>query len=192
MCTIDALFGKTRQAILALFFGHTDETFFVRQIIRTVNAGQGTVQRELRALANAGVLKRIRRGNQIYYQADSSCPYFEELRGLVLKTSGLSDVLRSALAPLLDRIVASFVYGSMANSLERSGSDIDLMVIGDVAFKEVVEALGSAQETLGREINPTVYGQAEFKEKLSSGHHFLTRIAESEKVMLIGALDVLG
>ncbi|MGB9626146.1 MAG: hypothetical protein ACPMAQ_14935, partial [Phycisphaerae bacterium] len=44
-----ALFGKTRRAVLALLFGHPDESFYLRQVVRAVAAGQGAVQRELRA-----------------------------------------------------------------------------------------------------------------------------------------------
>ncbi len=60
------------------------------------------------------------------------------------------------------------------------------MVIGDESFGDVVSALESAQETLGREINPTVYSPAEFRSKIKARHHFLTSVRNNEKVFVIG------
>jgi predicted nucleotidyltransferase len=186
-----ALLGKTRRAVLAVLFGHPDERFYVRQVVRLVNAGVGTVQRELKRLACAGILKRYQHGNQVYYQANADCPIYAELQGLIIKTVGVADVLRTALASITDRIDVAFVYGSIARSEQRRESDVDVLVIGAVAFGEVVTALGPAQEKLMREINPTVYPRDEFKTKLSEGNHFLRSVVKSPKVFLIGTEDGL-
>lgn len=111
---------------------------------------------------------------------------FEELKAIVVKTAGAADLLRAALAPLGDRIRIAFVYGSMARRQQRSGSDVDVLVIGDVGFRETVAALAEAQSQLGREVNPTVYAAAEFGSKLSARHHFLSDVLKREKVFLIG------
>jgi len=70
--------------------------------------------------------------------------------------------------------------------LAENGSDVDVMVVGEPAFGEVVAALGGAQETLSREINPTVYSPVESRSKLKSGHHFLTAVIGGERLLLIG------
>ena len=90
------------------------------------------------------------------------------------------------MAPLAGRITVAFIYGSVARSEQRSSSDVDLMVIGDVSFGDVVSALEAAQKTLGREINPTVYSPAEFRSKIKARHHFLTSVRNNEKVFVIG------
>lgn len=180
------LFGQTRWAILGRLYGHPDEAYYLRQLVRSVGAGLGAVQREVKRLAEAGIIRRTVRGRQVYYQANSECPVFPELKGLVVKTTGAADVLRAALARLAGRIKVAFIYGSVARLDEKSGSDVDLIVIGDVSFGDVVAALGTAQETLSREINPTVYSPAEFKSKLRARHHFLSSVLRSEKVFVIG------
>jgi hypothetical protein len=43
------------------------------------------VQRELKPLSNAGIILRIVRGRQVYYQANPQCPVFVELKALVIK-----------------------------------------------------------------------------------------------------------
>lgn len=180
------LFGKTRRAVLSLLYSHTDESFYLREIARAAGVGLGAVQRELARLSDAGIIRRTVRGNQVYYRANPECPIFAELQSLVVKTAGVGDVLRAALTSLATRIQVALIYGSFARGKERRGSDVDLLVVGDVTFAEVVSALGEAQETLGREINPTVYPPAEFRSKLGEGHHFLTSVSKEPRIFLIG------
>lgn len=131
----------------------------------------------------------------MYYQANTASPVFAELKGLAVKTAGMVDVLREALTGLAERITVAFVHGSVALGTEQAGSDVDVMVVGAVTFSEIAAALRSAQERLGREVNPTVYTVREFREKLDAGHHFLTATVSAPKLFLIGGereLDRLG
>jgi predicted nucleotidyltransferase len=182
----NVLFGQTRRAILGLLYGHPDEAYYLRQLVRSAGVGLGAAQREVKRLAEAGIIRRTVRGRQVYYQAHPECPLFAELKSLVVKTAGAAGVLRDGLASLGGRIKVAFVYGSVARLEQKSGSDVDLMVIGEVAFGEVVSALGAAQEALGREINPTVYSPTEFHSKLKARHHFLSSVLKSKKVFVIG------
>jgi len=180
------LFGKTRRAVLSLLYGHADESFYLRQIAPIARVGLGAAQREVKQLSDAGILHRVVRGRQVYYQANRHCPVFGELKSLVLKTAGAAAVLTSALAPLADHIRVAFIYGSTAHGEEQKGSDIDLLVVGEVTFGEVVSAIHGAQLTLNREINPTVYPPGEFQSKLEAGHHFVKTVSRGPMVFLIG------
>lgn len=184
--TASILFGNTRRAILALLYGHPDESFYVRQVVRAAGIGHGTVQRELKSLTQAGILQRLVRGRQVYYQANPQCPIFEELKSLMVKTAGVADTLRAALAPLADSIQVAFVFGSMVEGKQRKESDVDLLIIGKVTFGEVVSALSAAQKTLTREINPTVFPKKEFQQKLAAGNHFLISLLKNPRIFLIG------
>jgi predicted nucleotidyltransferase len=182
-----ALFGATRQAVLRLLFGHTDQRFYQRQIIRSVRLGSGTVQRELQQLVGAGILARTVEGRQTYFQASRACPVFEELRGLIRKTFGVAEVLQRGLAVLGAKIQLAFVYGSMATGGETSRSDVDVMVVGEkLSMDDVVPALADAQRDLAREVNPSVYRTAEFCRKLAQGQHFLSSVVSGPKIFLIG------
>lgn len=185
------LFGRARRLILGWLLGHQDETYFLRQLVRQTGLSPGSVQRELAALVSAGLIKRTTQGRQVYFQADSESPVFTELRSLFLKTAGVADVLRDALQPLTDRIVAGLVFGSAARGELRNDSDIDVLVVGDVSFGEVVGALSKAQRVLGREVNPTVYPLSELRAKLRKGHHFLNAVLSEPHVLVIGDRDEL-
>ncbi len=181
-----ALFGKTQRALLGLFFVRPEQSFYLRQIVRTAGIGQGAAQRELARWVEAGLLVRTRRGNQVHYRANTTSPVFAELKGLAIKTAGMAEVLREALTELADRITVAFVHGSVVRGTEKAGSDVDVVVVGAVTFSEVAIALHGAQEQLGREVNPTVYTVREFHKKLDAGHHFLTATVSAPKLFLIG------
>ncbi len=183
---LPSLFGKTRQALLTLLFTRADEEHLQENLIRLAGLGRGTVQRELGYLTRAGIARRTVRGRQVYFQANADSPIYSELRGLVVKTTGVSDTLRAALGALARHIRSAFVYGSVAKGTERRASDVDVMVIGDVSFAEISEAVGPAEKALGREINPTAYSPDDFRQKIAAKHHFLNSVLQGEKVFLIG------
>ena len=182
-----ALFGKTRRTILALLYAHADERFYLRQIARFVEGGQGGVQRELQRLTDAQIIRRTIRGRTAFYQANRDCPIFPELQSLVLKTAGVVEVLRAALALLADRIQVAFVYGSVARNEPKAGSDIDLFVVGPVSFGDVAETLSEAQSRLARDVNPTVYDLADFQRRLTKNEHFVTAVVQQPELFVIGS-----
>lgn len=186
------LFGSYRRAVLTLLLLRPEESLHVREIARATGKPAGTLVRELNALAEAGVLARKRVGNQVHFQANPACPIYEDLRNILKKTVGVADVLREALAPLAPRIRAAFVYGSIARGDERAGSDIDLMVIGEVKFAEVVGALAPAQEALRREVNANVYPALEFGKKTAAGEPFLKRVLADRRIFVVGGEDDIG
>src|SRR6266478_2833362 len=186
------LFGKIRAGVLGLLYGHPDESFYLRQIAQLTSLGLGGVQRELRLLWQAGVIRRTVQGRQVYFQANRQTPIFTELQGLVLKTTGIADVLSDALAPLEKRIQIAFLFGSLAKGSLKSESDIDLMTVGRVSFAEVVAALIPAQKRLMRDVNPVVYPVDEFRHKMTCQDHFLITVLREPKIFLIGTDHELG
>jgi predicted nucleotidyltransferase len=184
------LLGRTRLAILALLLDKPGRRLYLRQIVRLTGAAQGGVQRELDFLVRAGILSKTREGNLAYFEANRMAPIYEELRGLVRKTAGIPELLRTALLPHAPSIARAFVYGSVARGEEGAASDIDLMVIGDVSFFDVVAAVSPLQQSLGREINPTVFDSAEYARRLRAKDSFLTRVEKQPRIDLIGGDDV--
>ena len=180
------LFGKTRRAVLALLYSHPDESFYLRQLARMTAVGMGSLQRELKQLAEAGIIIRNEIGRQAFFKANPDCPVYQELRDIITKTFGVADILHQALAPLADKILAAFIFGSMVSGELNQSSDVDVMVIGDINFADVVSALSPVQEVLSREINPAVYPPGEFKAKLSADQHFIKSVLNSPKIFIIG------
>jgi predicted nucleotidyltransferase len=189
---LEALFGKTRRAILALLFSHTEESFHLRKILRLAGISPGAGQRELKRLSDAGIVLRAVKENQVLFQANAQCPIFDELKSLITKTAGVVDVLRAALEPLAGRISMALLYGSLARGRAGAESDIDLLVVGEVSFEDVVENVARAQDSLRREINPLVMSLEEFRGRISKGDHLLDTIQKSLFIPVIGDPHELG
>ena len=184
----EALFAKTQRRVLGLLFGNPDRSFFANEIVRLAESGIGAVHRELATLEAAGLVTAIRVGNQKHYQANRASPIFKELRGIVVKTFGVADVLREALAPLAVKIRAAFIYGSVAKGADTAASDIDLMVVSDeVSYSDLFALAAEAERRLGRKVNPTVYTPAELRQKLAAKNAFATRVLERPKAFVIGS-----
>jgi predicted nucleotidyltransferase len=172
---------------LGLLFGQPDRSFFANEVINLARAGSGGVQRELRRLADSGLVTVFRVGNQKHYQANRSSPVFEELCGIVRKTVGLRDPIRDALIPLADRIDHAVLCGSVAKQTDTAGSDIDLLIVSDaLTLEKLYSALASVEESLARKINPTLYTAEEFERRRKNGNAFLRRVLAGEHIVLIG------
>ncbi len=186
------LLGKYHLKLLALLLLRPDEDFHLRQIERLTGVPASSARRELQRFKAAGLVGSCRVGNQVRYKADRSCVVFEELASLLRKTVGMADLLRDALAPLEDQIETAFLFGSTAQGKEGSYSDVDLMIIGNVSFEDVVKAIHQAEEKLGREINPVILRSKDFRAKLKSRDAFIHHVLAEPKIMIFGAPDEFG
>ncbi|MCU0926985.1 MAG: nucleotidyltransferase domain-containing protein [Hydrogenophaga sp.] len=180
------LLGQTRSRVLSALLLHPERALHVRELARVAQTSPGSLHRDLRALADLGLLVRQDVGRQVTYQANAQSPVFAELAGLLRKTAGLADVLRDALAPLGDAVALAFVYGSMADGTARPGSDVDVMVLGDAGFADTTLALAHTAAALGREVNPTPMTVQDFARRLNEGDGFARSVVESPRIWLKG------
>lgn len=184
----DALFSRVQKRVLALLFGQPYRRFQSAELIRLAEGGIGGVHRQLSRLAEAGWVTVFRTGNQKHYQANRACPAFAELHGLVIKTAGLVEPLRQALAPKAKAIRAAFIFGSVAKGADTAGSDIDLMVISErLSYPDVFEAVQGAESILARPVNPTVMSPAEWRAKRAKKDSFTARVAGQPRLFVIGS-----
>jgi len=185
----DLLSSRVRAEIFRLLFGLSDKELHLREIERQSGLALGTVRQDLTKLARLGLVQSRRDGNRLLYRANREHPLYEDIRRLVLKTTGLTTVLEKALGK--KGIRAAFVFGSMASGEEEAHSDVDLMVIGNVGLRELSRRLAGVSETLGREVNPHALHPTEFRKRRRSGDHFITSVMASPKIFVVGGEDDL-
>ncbi|MGQ0741211.1 MAG: nucleotidyltransferase domain-containing protein [Alphaproteobacteria bacterium] len=182
-----ALFSQVQLRVLNLLIGHPDHQFHASEIIRRAGSGSGAVQRELEKLSEAGILNVTTSGNRKLYQANRQSPVFSELRGLMMKTAGLVEPLRLALAPFRSNIDLAFVYGSVAKGRDTTKSDIDLMIIGQrITYSEIYVALQKTEKILLRTINPNVMTPTQWGRKLASNNSFVDKILQQPRLFVFG------
>ena len=171
--------------------GSPGRSVYLRELVRHIGGAVGAVQRELELLTASGLLRREVRGKQVYFRANQKAAIFPELQGLFAKTVGLVDILRESLMPLADRTRAAFVFGSAARDELHASSVVDLLVVGDVTFGDVITAIQGAEKGLGRDVNPTVFSEDEFRTKVLAKHHFVTAVLAQPKMFVFGEDDDL-
>ncbi len=184
----NALFSKVQQRVLALIFGNPERSFYTSEIVRSVHSGTGAVERELARLEQSGLVSVARIGNQKHYRANRDAPIFEELRGIILKTVGLTDPLRRSLAGYAGKIRAAFVYGSIAKGSDTARSDIDVMVIGDdLTYTDLYAGLQRAEKVLHRTVNPTFLSFDEWQRKRATKDSVIAKINAQPKLFVVGS-----
>jgi uncharacterized protein len=180
------LFGsEARVKILTLFMLNAGSEYYLREIAQKTGLAVRSVQRTVGDLSNAGILDREKRGNSVYFRLNSENSILPDLKAIFLKTVGLGDVLRNALADA-PGIEVAFIYGSVAKGEETADSDIDLALIGKIPSKKLSKLLAVLEERTGREVNATVFSQGEWEKRIASGDHFATTLLREPKLMLIG------
>ena len=189
---INALFPGTKRKLRALCFLNTDRDYYFSEVVRATGTRQGVVQRELKTLADSGILSVVTRGRQKFYSANKTNPIFPDLRNIVFKTFGVIGQIRDTLHPLAPKITCAFVYGSFARGEETAASDIDLFIIGSARLEDIVAALSPLENVIVREINPHLLSVAEFKKKLAQKHHFVHSVLASDREFVIGGDSDLG
>ena len=184
---LDALFPRTRQAILSAVLLRPDKWWYLTDLAKHLRVSPSSLQRELASLVSGDLLISRKDGKRIYYRINQNCAIVEELQTIFVKTSGIADVIRSCLKRFGDKIEIVFVYGSVARTEELSTSDVDLMIIGDVGLSDLAPGLRRAEKTLGREVNPTIYSPQEFLQRNKEEDSFVTTIMSDSKIFLKGS-----
>ena len=180
------LFTPLMQGVLGATVLRPKREWYLSDLAAHLGVGPSSLQRALAQLTRAGILSRRQDGNRVYYRPDPACPILNELTGILTKTVGLVEPLREVLAPFANRIRVAFIHGSIAEERERSESDVDLIIIGDISGLDLTGALQPLQDRLGREVNFTRYTAKEFGSKIAEKHHFLSSVLQKRRIFLIG------
>lgn len=187
-----ALISKSHRRILEVLFLEPNKPWYRSELARKLGVRPSTIQRPLTGLVDAGVLDARPDGNRLYYEVNLQSPIYAELRGLVVKTSGLVQVVADALGRLAEEIDLAFIYGSVARGEENASSDVDLLLVGSIGLAALALPLREARERLGREVNASVYAPAEFAKKARDKKHFVSRVLDNPRLFVVGTEDDLG
>jgi predicted nucleotidyltransferase len=181
------LSSRVRAGLFQLLFGVSQSELHVRELARRSGLHEATVRQELRKLKKLDLVCERRDGNRVYYRAKYNHPLYSEIHRIVLKTSGLVDVLAEALKDAEIRL--AFVFGSVAHGKDTAESDIDLVVIGKIGLRKLTTLLSGVSDIVGREINPHVMSEEEYGRRLKSQDHFVTHVLKGSKIYIIGTED---
>jgi len=181
--------SKVRAEILRIFFGVENREIHLREIERRTGFAIGTVRQETQKLEKIGLLNKRKDGNRTYFIANREHPLYNEIHGIVLKTSGLADAIRQGLKD--EDIRCAFIFGSIAEGSEKPESDIDLFVIGNAGLRRLSASLKKSARNFGRELNIVAMTEKEFSARNKKKDHFVLQVMNSPKIMIKGTENEL-
>jgi predicted nucleotidyltransferase len=191
MAIMHKLFSsKVRIELLNTFFLHPEKSFYLRELERITGEDYKNVSTELKNLESLGLLASRKSGNLKYFQVNSGFLIYPELKSIFFKVRGAPGLLKQALSDDKD-VEYAFIYGSFAAGTENDKSDIDLMVVGEMALETLLKRLREPEKRLGRDINPSLFQISEMKQRMKDQDPFIGRLIAEPKIMLIGNEDDL-
>jgi len=153
--------SKIRQRILALVMDAPERRMHLRGIARAVGTSAGTAARELSRLEEAGLVRRTREGNQVYFEARPEQPLFAQVRDIVRQVAGAPVILRRHLDGLKG-VERAVIFGSYAHGALQPDSDVDLLIVGDPDRDALTDRLEMASLEIDRPVNEVVMSQDEY------------------------------
>lgn len=179
--------SRIRAGVFTILFGLGQRELHNREIARRAKHSEAAVRQELTKLADLDLVHLRRYGNRVYYSANRSHPLYNEIHSMVIKTTGLIDVLANALAD--ERIETAFVFGSIAEGEETPDSDVDILIIGNIGLMGVSRLLSGVSERLEREINPIVMSREEYIRRAGTDDHFTNNVIKGARMFVKGDPD---
>lgn len=180
--------SRVRVKILQLFLTSFNELFHVREIVRRVDEEINAVRRELARMEKFGMVTSEWRANRRLYKFRKDYVYFNELLGLVSKSSGVGGEIvkqRNKLGKIKYAFVSSRFLLKDVSDIEQ----VDILVVGQIVQSELQAIIAVEQGKREREINYSFMDEAEFKFRVKRRDPFILRVLIQPKVMLIGFED---
>ncbi|MEW6668605.1 MAG: nucleotidyltransferase domain-containing protein [Thermodesulfobacteriota bacterium] len=190
MTAIQSLISsKIRVELLRILAMSPESSFNINELGRRTGFSIRGVEKELKNLHGGGILRREVTGNQHRYQIDTNCPISAEIKGLIVKTVGVAEAVKRALGAVETQIERACIYGSFARGDYGNESDVDLLVVTELPGITLSELLGKVQNEIGRSINVSQFTSEEYRQRTSRKDHFLTRVVNGPKIVLLGPKD---
>lgn len=179
--------SETQAHLLELLLLQPQNTYTVNDLAAALHVTDMSVRRELERMVDAGIVERERVGRQGLYRASVASPLYEPLRQVVERSVGVEPLLRDVVSSL-PGVEAAAIFGSWARGKVDAESDVDVLVIGDFDYPELVSRVTALQERTGREINVVAMRGDELRQQLETGSGFLHDVLASPTTMLVGEL----
>ena len=96
----DTLFPGVRRGVLAATLTRPQKWWYLSELADALHTRPSSLQRELAALVQSGILEQRRDGRRTYFRAETRSPLFGDLRSIFEKTVGLVPTLQVALRPV--------------------------------------------------------------------------------------------
>lgn len=153
--------SQTRIKLLLRFFLNPRMRGYLRQLASDFGESTNSIRVELNKLSEAKILTSQMEGRNKVYQANVSHPLFNEIRNIVLKSTGITQVVSNILDKLGD-VRTAFIRGDYA--LGNDSGLIDLVAVGNnINLQELERVKTKTENLINRKISVLVLKEDEFE-----------------------------
>jgi len=195
---IEQLFGsKTRARLLALFLENPEQSFFVRELTRKIDAQLNSVRRELQNLIELGLVVESTDQESIksktlserkkFYLVNTNFLLFHDLRNLFRK---IQILLKQSLVQEIQSRGDVDLLVFTGRFVDNPNVQTDILIVGSIDQKSLQKVVSEFEAELGYEINYTLMPKEEFIYRRQITDRFLFSILEGEKVIMVDKLNV--
>ena len=165
--------SKTRVKLLMKFFLNPGTRAYLRELAAEFGESTNSVRVELNRLSKAKIISAENVGRTIEYHANTKHSLFNELQSLVLKFSGVDQIIDTLIKKLGD-VKTAYLVGDYARGID-SGL-IDIILIGNINNMELNRIAEKRGKDISRKIRPLVVTVKECRslwEQLNMDHALL-------------------
>jgi hypothetical protein len=152
--------SRTRIKLLLKFFLNSNTTAYLRSLENEFGDSTNAIRLELNRLEEAGMLTSFIDGNKKMFRANTGHPLFRDIHNILLKTTGLDQVILTVVERLGD-VERVFLVGEMAKGLDNHV--IDLVFVGQVDKSYLLSLIERTEEMVKRKIRYLIYTHDEFE-----------------------------
>lgn len=170
--------------ILNYFFLNPEASHYVNEFARILKVDPKNLLRKLNELEKEGILKSTFIGKQRHFSLNQDSKITKTYQELLIQTVGLKAQLKEVIKKVRG-VEQAYIYGSYAKDAMSSGSDIDVLVVGNHSALELQKAINQVQEWIGREINVVNLNERELNQKKRKKNPFIGNIFSNKYIKLL-------
>lgn len=154
--------SKTRIKLLLKFFLNPKTSGYLRQLAKEFGESTNGIRVELNKLSKAKILSTSKIGRQKLFRANVDHPLFEDIRNIVMKSTGI-DVVISNIIKKIGNLNKAFVRGDYA--IGKDSGLIDLVLVGEnINLNETERVKTKTEELINRKISILVLNLTEYND----------------------------
>ncbi len=152
--------SKTRIKLMVKFFLNASTTSYLRDLESEFGESTNGIRIELKRFETAGLLQSHFEGNKRIYKANTNHPLYKDIHSLLLKYTGIDQIINQVLTQL-GGLEQAWLVGDFARG--RDGEVIELLIVGEginIAYLDLL--IEKVEGMIGRTVQYAIHSIRSF------------------------------
>ncbi len=150
--------SKTRIKLLLRLFLNPGSKAYLRGLAEEFGESTNSVRLELNRFEEAGMLSSEFEGNKKVFRADNQYPLYGEIRKILLKYTGLQEVIDKVIEEL-GELKEVYLTGDLAQG--KQSNIVSLILVGNPDKQYLLELIDKVEGLVSKKIQYLIYSKEE-------------------------------